>query len=246
VAGWAAWAGARRAIAQAAVCLLAALAVISPWTIRNAVVMDAPILISTNLGDDLCIGHNPVATGWFQFSPHCEGPQEADRKRREVRRNSANTSAALRFMVRNPRREVELVGLRASHLFVGDHDGLWASESYGEDQFLGRRRVYPGLVRIADWYYYGVALLALVGLPGFLRREPRRLLLLLSMAGLLLTPLAFFGDMRFHVPAMPLVALVAAVPVARLAGALADRLSRRPAPAPAASERAVEAGDRTG
>src|SRR5207244_155981 len=62
IGAWVGGAGWRRALAQAGIALLAAAVVIVPWSIRNAVVMDAPIAISTNLGDDLCIGHNPAAT----------------------------------------------------------------------------------------------------------------------------------------------------------------------------------------
>jgi 4-amino-4-deoxy-L-arabinose transferase-like glycosyltransferase len=219
IAAWAGGAGPGRALAQAGIALLAAVAVIVPWTVRNAAVMHAPIPISTNLGDDLCIGHNPAATGGFEFSPYCNGPPAGTRTRREVLRNKANTKEALTYAVHHPWREVQLVGLRARGLFVGDHDGLDAVESYRDDRFIAPG-LRSGLVTVADAWYYAVAACALLGVPAFVREDPRRLMVLLSMLALLLFPLEVFGDMRFHVPALPLVALIAAAPLARLAGRL--------------------------
>jgi 4-amino-4-deoxy-L-arabinose transferase-like glycosyltransferase len=216
-AAWIGGAGPRRALAQAGIALAAALLVIAPWTVRNAVVMDSPILISTNAGDDLCTGHNPEATGKFLLTTHCEPPPLRSRPRHEVRHYKWNTDAALTYAVNHPWREIELLGLRARYTFaVGDHDAVDAVESYGSDKFIsaGFRSV---LVTIADAWYYGVVALALLGLPSFLRGGPRRLMVLLSMVSLAVAPLTFFGGDRFHVPMLPLLALVAAVPVARLA-----------------------------
>jgi 4-amino-4-deoxy-L-arabinose transferase-like glycosyltransferase len=220
-AAWIGGAGPRRALAQGGIALVVALAVIAPWTIRNAVMLHSPVLISTNVGDDLCMGHNPDAKGAFVSTVYCEPPKLASRTALEVRRYRWNTKEALTYAVHHPGREVELVGLRAHYTFGwGDSDALDVVESYGSDPFIAHK-LRNTLVVIADAWYYVVAAVALLGLATFVRgRDPRRLMILLSMVSLLIPALAILGGDRFHVPVVPLLALVAAVPVARAATAL--------------------------
>jgi 4-amino-4-deoxy-L-arabinose transferase-like glycosyltransferase len=217
LAVWAGGVGWRRALVQTGIVLLAVVVVVLPWTIRNAVQMDAPVAISTNLGDNLCIGHNPDATGAFQLSRFCGGPRASTPRREEILRNRANIKEALDFAVDHPVRELELIGLRAKFMVVGDHDAIEAVEYYGTDRFIA-----PGLrsalVTAADAWYYVMLALALIGVPSFVAgRDPRRLMVLFSLLALLLAPLLFFGGPRYHVPAMPLVALLAGVTLVRLA-----------------------------
>jgi 4-amino-4-deoxy-L-arabinose transferase-like glycosyltransferase len=215
-AAWLGGAAPRRALGQAAIALAVALAVIAPWTVRNAVAMHSPILISANTGDDLCVGHNPDSTGAFLQTIYCEPPPLPSRPATEVRRYRWNTKEGLTYAVHHPWREVQLLGLRAKWTFAkGDSDALDVVESYRDDRFIDRglRNV---LRLVADIWYYVVAALALVGLSAFLRRrDPRRLMIPLSIVALLLSTEVFFGGDRFHVPSLPLVALMAAVPVTR-------------------------------
>jgi hypothetical protein len=220
---WIRGTGARRAIAQGAIALGVALAVITPWTIRNALVMHAPILISTNMGDDLCYGHSPEATGAFLQTGWCETPPARTRAEWEVRHNKWNTKEAWTYATHHPRREVELLGEKAKYTFAyGDSDGLLVVESYGSDQFIdkGFRNT---LVVIANTWYYTMAALALFGLSAFLRGDPRRLMVLLSIVALLISPMIFIGGDRYHVPVLPLVALIAAVPVTWLISRLTPK-----------------------
>ena len=222
-AGWIGGAGPRRAFLQAAIALVVALAVIAPWTIRNTIVMDSPILISTNLGDDLCYGNNPEATGAFLFTFYCEPPAVPDRQEFEARHYKWNTKEALDYATSHPVKELDLIRLRAKYTFaMGDSDGLLVVESYGSDRFIepGLRNT---LVVIANTWYYVVAALGLFGLPAFVRGDPRRKMVLLSMVAILLPPLAAIGGDRFHVPVLPLVAIVAAVPLTWLFARLRPR-----------------------
>jgi hypothetical protein len=58
-------AGVRRRLASAAVVTAVALAVVSPWTVRNLIRMDRVVLVSANGGWNLLIGAVPGATGTF-------------------------------------------------------------------------------------------------------------------------------------------------------------------------------------
>ena len=43
-----------------------------PWTIRNVVQMDSPVLLSANFGDN-CVGNNPEATGGYGLPEYASG-----------------------------------------------------------------------------------------------------------------------------------------------------------------------------
>ena len=209
------WAGAgwRRAATQTGVALVATAAVIMPWTIRNVIVMDAPVIISTNLGDDLCIGHYPGAPGHFALPDVCF-PASYDKLRRpeyETRRNDDNTRRAISFAVHHPGAELKLLSRKAYWLWNHDHDGVWAVESYGDDPFISPH-LRAALYRVADIFFFTTISLGGLGLAGFVLapRDPRRVFTLLALLAFAGVPLVFFTDARFHVPVMPLMSIAAA------------------------------------
>lgn len=66
--------------AQAAVAVALIVAVVSPWTLRNAQVMGAPVLVSTNFGPNLWMGNNPDTDGGYMPLPdHVKGLSEVER-----------------------------------------------------------------------------------------------------------------------------------------------------------------------
>ncbi|MBI4570526.1 MAG: hypothetical protein HY723_01140, partial [Chloroflexi bacterium] len=238
--------GWRRALGCAGVATVAAAAVILPWTVRNVVVMDAPVIISTNLGDNLCMGHYPGATGHFALPGICfsEEPYRGlSREEFEVRRNDDNTRKAIRYALHHPVQELKLLSPKSYYTWRHDHDGLRAVESYGDDPFLGAD-ARTALERIADVFFFVTISLGGLGLAGFVARpsEGRRLFFLLALLALAGAPLAFFGDARFHVPVVPLLVVAAAWAVLA-AWAGAQRLARSAAVEVAEGERPVPEQD---
>lgn len=205
-----------RALRQAGAILAVVVLVALPWSIRSTAAMNGLVLISTNNGDNLCIGHQPESTGryhsLFEFCwpPYEDEPVDV----REVRRDRGNARRALRYAVGHPGREASLTVSKVRHLVHHDHEGLLAVEEYGAQDFISssRQRV---LRWMADLYWYVVAGGALAGvifLPEVLRRgDVRRRVLLASTIALLAVPLVFFGGVRFHVPAAPFIAVLAAL-----------------------------------
>lgn len=212
----------RSALRATGVAMVLAAVVVAPWTVRNAVVLDAFVPVSTNTGDNLCIGRFPGATGWFAFSEEC-GAEVAgvdDGPAQEPARDRRNTRLALRWAVEDPVRELSLVGWRAYHTFRGDHDGLWAANSYDQDPQLSDRTTNL-LEVVADGWYWTMLAVGAIGSRALIdRRDGRRLFVVAAAVSTALVPLVFFGDMRFHVPAVPLWGIAAGIAVARLPAVL--------------------------
>jgi hypothetical protein len=200
-----------RAAACAAVVTAGIVIFVVPWSVRSSLALGTPVLLSTNVGDDLCIGNHQGATGRFLMTGPCfEEYEGLDRKTLEVERNRDDRGRALKFMVTRPLSEATLVLRKAYYLIYADDEGLRAVESWGNDPFIGGDlRDY--LKTAADAYYFAVLGFALVGIVHWIRRGDRRLIFLLVMlAYVLAVPLIFFGDPRFHFPAIPIVSVLAA------------------------------------
>jgi len=217
--GWL-WAeiGWRRAATQGALVLAVVVVVVLPWSIRSTATMNGLVLISTNNGDNLCIGHQPESTGrYHDLFEFCWPPYENEPvDEREVRRDRGNAGRALRYAVNNPDREARLLVSKTRHLLRHDHEGLLAVEEYGAQTFIpkGTQRL---LRLVADVFWVALGALVLAALPAAIREgDVRRRILIASGIGLLAVPLVFFGGVRFHVPVAPVLAMMAGLSMASL------------------------------
>jgi len=225
--------GWRRTAAVSAWVWIGCAAVVAPWSARNWIVMDAPVLVSTNLGDNLCIGHQPGAPGFFVLPTACRDLVPAGKltgPALEIRRNAASRDQAIRFAVNDPRAEWKLLLDKAYYTFREDHDGVEAAESYGEDRFLNES-LRSWLERFADWYFFGILAIGAVGWLLLWRPpwETRSIFFALAMVGIAAGPLIFFGHPRFHVPLSPLLATAGAVGLARWMGSGVEARASREA-----------------
>ncbi|MGH9273284.1 MAG: ArnT family glycosyltransferase [Acidimicrobiales bacterium] len=208
--------GWRRVLLAVAVPLAVVVVMSIPWTIRNAVHMDAFIPSSTNMGDTLCLDRNLDATGGFRFADHdgCVDPGLA-----EVPRNSGNTKKAIHFVLDHPERELLQIVRRARFMFRDDHDGIVAVQTLGGGAFLSER-VVDVAEPVADVYFFAILAMAVVGLAGFTQRDrrPERLIAASGLVGLLVIPLLLWGNPRFHLPLAPFLVLSAAFAIDRAWG----------------------------
>jgi len=208
-------AGDRRRAARGVVALTVGVALcIIPWTVRNYIRMDSFVLLSTNTGDNLCIGHAPNATGAFGANEWCATDHRfLDGPPAEIGADREKTRRAIDAIVDDPGREPWLVWRRLWFMWIrnGDHDGLIAVQSYLLDPFLARNGTEAKLARVADVAYWVVMGGGLAGLViASRRRTPEGLLLVGSALMTAVVPLAFFGDSRFKVPVVPLLIIAAA------------------------------------
>jgi 4-amino-4-deoxy-L-arabinose transferase-like glycosyltransferase len=210
--------GWRPSLRRLLVVALVAAAAIAPWTIRNIVQMNYPVVISTNLGEDLCMSRHPHATGGFDLDDYCyRGFDRYERPEYEIRKDHGANGRAIRWVVHHPLDEPRLVFWRAYFTLHQDRDGLEASESYDNYRYLGAR-TRKLLGTVADFYFFAALGLGLLGLWRIRAgQDARRLFVVLAMAALAAPPLVFFGDPRFHVPAVPLFAIPVALSVLAVA-----------------------------
>ena len=223
--------GWRFALRGVALLLLGMLIGILPWTLRNALVMKAFVPMSTNTGDNFCIGFHDGATGGFSIAAACatrgnytDGPEI------EVARDGELRARTLRWIADHPG-EIPTLSFKKLQITLShDADAVFAWESYGADAHLsnGERSLLNWVCNI---YYWAVSLLALVGAALVLRdwraaikstANKSRALRLQASYGLVLVfvclfgallPVLFFGHERFKIPILPCVALLAALAV---------------------------------
>jgi 4-amino-4-deoxy-L-arabinose transferase-like glycosyltransferase len=194
--------------------LVGVLACIVPWTVRNELRLHALVPISTNTGDNLCIGHADGASGAFEADlPACRTDYEfSDGIPAELGSDKAKRSAALRGIADNLDREPWLLWRRTYFMWVrdGDHDALFAVQEYRHDRWMSTT-TEARLIWIADRYYWLVVAAGLVGLVQLVRRrEPEAAALVGATVMTAAVPLMFFGDQRFKVPVIPLLIIAAA------------------------------------
>ena len=231
VVPFAAWWIAERRLAPALRrTLLAAVgmaALIAPWTLRNAIVMHAPIAIASSVGMSFLYTHNPEAEGTATLrhahyrSERLRDLRALPQPEREVAEMRAGLREGLDWMLSHPGRELALVPARWLALFRHGHAGLdWAQPrhgpaSEGEDEApraLAAADAHPALAAISDLSFYLLLALAAIGVPGtWARGGAGALALPLTVAyGLFVHGVLFYGEPRYHAPLLPVLALLAA------------------------------------
>jgi 4-amino-4-deoxy-L-arabinose transferase-like glycosyltransferase len=203
----------RALLAPAALLLAGTVLVIAPWTIRNAIVMDAFIPLSTNSSTTLWSGHNPGADGGESYASR-ELTGEITGKQPEVEEARILRREAFKFFRTHPGRELELIPLKLLNLNRGDSWAMeWVNAGKPGKRPFGRDLGTPVRV-LADAAYYGL-LAATVGSlflfwRALWRRPMTRGALTLFAGALFLYGFVYYGNYRYRVPLEPLMILIAA------------------------------------
>ena len=190
--------------------------IVGAWTTRNAIQMDAFVLISTNAGIAFWVGHNEGANGTdgilHRYNPPADYP-ELDHVEREVRFNNDTFRDGLSYAVTHPGHETVLVFRKLFWLYYKDDEGIKWNEGHGGQRFLsGGTR--DALLDLSNIYYYALfGLFSLGSTIWFSPRDPGRLLLLALFLYWTAVHVAFVTDPRYHAPTLPVMALLAALPL---------------------------------
>ncbi len=199
-----------RRLARVALPVVAGIALlVIPWAIRNEAAMGSAYLISDNLGYNLRLAHAPYATG-TSVAPRDlwdERPGLSFHDR-EIFFADVGAHRAFTYARAHPGRELQLASRRIGWLLRSDAAPAMAwSESLGATPF-GRGR--DAFVLIGDVYWYALLALAAASLI-VVRRRDRLWLALWSTVGVWLAlHLVFAGEPRYHVPLVPVLAILAA------------------------------------
>ena len=200
---WFLW---RRRVVPAVIVALAAIAVITPWTLRNLRVHERFVLIASEGGVTFWTGNHPLARG--------EGDLAA---------NPALKEAELALRQAHPGlspETLEPVYYREAIGWIAGHPLAWA-------ELLGRKlfytivpvgpsyAVHSARYRVASAGPYVLVLpFAIAGVRRLLRRPHRPTSLLLLAASSVLVGLIFFPQERFRMPVIDPVIIIAAAALA--------------------------------
>jgi len=186
----------------AALCL-----VIVPWSVRNHYVFRQPVLISTNGGHNFYRANNPLATGGY--TPR--GEQDLN-DLGELEASAAGYKWGVGWIRGNPGQFLALA-LRKQVLFLGD-------DGYGVYDTLKRGLGVSGgpytvLKAVCNVFWLGVWALLLRTLSGSIREQsdtaPRTAFLLIPVVYLYVMHSVFESGGRYHVPLIPILAVLLAV-----------------------------------
>lgn len=203
----------KAAIGWGMLAAFAAGVVLAPWVIRNEQKLGSPVIIATNLGPNVWIGHHQGASGGMYVAGGAlPQPDRAGLSQPEI--EVAADRIALRkglaYMFTHPKDELRLAAIKLRVLYASDATALdWNS---GFDRgYYGPDAVENGLRDTANVFWFTALVLGGVGFLASLSRL-RDAFVLLPMLVLAwsATHLLFFGDPRFHYPIVFVVAILAA------------------------------------
>ena len=230
VAAWVAYHRSLRRVAGYVALLVLGMAVLYvPWTVRNIIQLDAPVVGTTGMGQVLLQGHRPGATGRPDLYTVV---QLQDRflsvplPEREVRMNNTATRESIEFAVHHIPSELGLAPQRLAWFFRGDdsvvfwlnHAGPGRPREFSpawEDRWMG----------LANVYYYIIVGTMVLGLPFWLRRMDRRHALIWAPFAVYtaMWALLFVGEARYHFPLLPVFAVLAGIGLSAFLGRAAQR-----------------------
>jgi 4-amino-4-deoxy-L-arabinose transferase-like glycosyltransferase len=214
-----------KAVAPLVAVTAIAFAMVGAWTLRNATVFGRPVLISTNGGYNLWQVNNEYADGTDFFwanVPAGLAEFETMRTADELTKNDLGYAFALQWMRAHPDRVVGLIPRKVLELWRTDTSAVY--EALLSPPML-RSTAVADLIRanglatrsMAVAYYGAVLMAAVAGTLLLARTHAGAMAILVSpVVTLTLFSLVFQSKDRFHVPADPFLALLAAFALVRL------------------------------
>jgi 4-amino-4-deoxy-L-arabinose transferase-like glycosyltransferase len=184
--------------------ILCFLLVTLPWAVRNTLLHGQPAWIETSLGYNLYIGYHPQSTGTFQYGISLDLLPILD----DAERNARGLAAFRRFISSDPGRVPYLMVRKAGHLWGLDSRALVYFYANG---YLDRWPAW--LLGLGFLLACGpLVALAPAAAGGLVcgRMERRKALVALLLAYYTGAHALIMAEPRFHVPLLPVVAVLAA------------------------------------
>ena len=209
------WWGAypRRAwLQRSAVVVVLMLLTIAPWTIRNAVVLDAFVPVSNNASWTLASAHSPNANGGEVETP----PEWTPPGVPEAERAKAVRSKAIHWAIGHPLKELGLIPRRLIALNQGSGGSIggWINGGTPDQHQLHTSSVIVFTV-LADAFGYfllfaTLASLVVIGPRRLWRLHPAMRGVLAYLALCLVNyGIVYYGQWRYRIPMEPFMVLLA-------------------------------------
>jgi hypothetical protein len=197
------WIWRHSGLRSATITTLAAVVVLTPWSIRNSLILGRPAFVENTLGYNLFVGYHPDGDGGFVNEIGVIPTRFLD----DAERDRWATQQALSFIRSDPGRVPELLARRLVY--------FWGIEDREMIYFYANN--YFGPIP-APWiiaaYVLLVAPLILIGLSApwgmvLARADPSRSLVAALIAATLIAYVPILAEPRFHLPLMPFLAVYA-------------------------------------
>jgi 4-amino-4-deoxy-L-arabinose transferase-like glycosyltransferase len=224
---------ARRVWLERAALLLVAMALtITPWTIRNAIVMDGFIPVGNNPSGTLWSGHNPEANGWIVNPTGPPVDSIPVGKADETKRASRLRHEAVDWAMHNPLKELGLIPRKLIILNQGSGGSVsgWLNAGPRYQWQLGTSSILVFTV-LADAFGYFLLFVTLASLVLVGPRLHPGMQGVLAYLALCLVNYGFvyYGQWRYRIPMEPFMIVVAAPLLVRVwaqRAALRDAFAR--------------------
>lgn len=199
------------AILKAAVATALIFALVAPWSARNERVFGEPVFMSTNFWPNFWMGNHPTTNGHYADLP----TEVAEMG--EIERSEYLKTVSLTYLREDPAAFVWRTVWKSFRLHERETIGVAWNEA-GIEALAGNAGVTAAKLA-ATGYWYVVLLLALGGIVVLVRDRGPWATLLSEPVWLWLYftgvhAVIVVGD-RYHMPAIPFIALLAAVALAR-------------------------------
>jgi len=195
----------KRALVDLVAMLLVAAALIGPWALRNKALFGHAVPISTNFGANLWMGNNPASNGGYMALPDIGIVNEVDRDQYFKR-------IAVDFIKAHPGRYAALTLARVRLSLDRESVGVaWNSGGLPPETLLP-------LKLVSSLYWLAALALGIVGFARLLRADWLNLFdpVIVAIGLVFATAILVVGGDRYHLPADPFIAIVAAVALARI------------------------------
>jgi len=188
---------------------------VAPWTLRNYLVLDALVVVSTNGGDNFYRSNNPLASGGYTPT----GEQDfSGLLPDEVAWNRAAMAAGKRWIAEHPLDFLRLSARKLAISFAGDTTGAYWSLERAHAQ---SGPAYAAATISSNIWWLGiwtVTLIALVRKRARIIDHPDGVTLLWLTIVLPIVHAVFEAQPRYHMPIIGVLLCLSAMLVARLHG----------------------------
>ena len=189
---------------RALVVLLMACVVVMPWVIRNSLLYGKFTGIESSFGYDLYLGYHPQGTGTFQY------PQSLDlmTMTNDAERDKVGTQKAIEFIKANPGRVFYLFLRRTGYFFGLERRAMTYFYSNNYFGYIPTA-VLGGIFTLFCLPFVFVSTSGVAGLA-LTHWRKETWLMVLFFAGYIPPHLLIIAEDRFHLTAIPFLAILAA------------------------------------